>query len=159
MKIGLALVLVMVGLGSAPAARAATIGDFDTFAATSVPFPASALATLSQFDPSLGTLTQVTLTLAATATDGSIAWDNEAPVMTDVSLGIGAQVTAVGPAALTAMAVPLQIDSATGIEADGDGAADFIGPDSFTVFVGGSGSDSGSSSLAAGLAPFVGLGT
>jgi hypothetical protein len=100
----------------------------------------------------------VTLTLAANASAGTIAWDNEALVATDVTLGIGAEVTATGLAGVTAVAVPLQTDSAVGIAADNDGPADFVGTDSFSV-VGGSGSDSDSDVLMAGLGPYIGLGT
>ena len=98
------------------------------------------------------------LTLDAETSAGSIAWDNEAAVPTDVTLGIGAEVTAVGLAGITAVAVPLQTDSAVGIDADNDGAADFVGTDAFSV-VGGTGSDSDMDMLVAGLGPYIGLGT
>jgi hypothetical protein len=155
-RITLALVAIAWLCGSA--AQAATISYDDTYGPTAIPFPATALATLPLFDPSLGTLTKVTLTLDASTSAGTIAWDNEALVSTDITLGIGAEVTAVGLAGITAVAVPLQTDSATGIDADNDGAADFIGTDSFSV-VGGSGSDSDSDMLTSGLAPYIGLGT
>jgi hypothetical protein len=154
----LAFVLILASFGSISAAQAATISFNDTYGPTSVPFAAAPLATLSLFDPSLGTLTKVTLTLDANTSAGSISWDNEAPVSTDITLGIGAEVTAVGLAGVTAVAVPLQTDSAVGIDADNDGAADFLGTDAFSV-VGGSGSDSDSDMLTSGLAPYIGLGT
>ena len=87
-----------------------------------------------------------------------MSWDNEALVATDITLGIGAAVTAVALSGLSVLAVPLQTDSAVGIAADNDGAADFVGTDAFAV-VGGQGDDSDSASLVAGLAPYVGLGT
>ena len=146
----IALVLISLAFGST--ATAATIDFSDTFGPTAVPFPASVLATLSQFDDSLGTLTKVTLTLDAETSAGSIAWDNEALVGTDITLGIGAEVTAVGLAGITAVAIPLQIGSAVGIDADNDGAADFVGTDAFSV-IGGSGSDSDFDELLAGLGP------
>ena len=127
----LALLSIPVVLGSS--AKAATIDFADTYGPLAVPFPASALATLSQFDLALGTLTKVTLTLDANTSAGTMAWDNEAAVSTDVTLGIGAGVTAAGLAGITAVAVPLQTDSAVGVAADNDGAADFIGTDSFSV--------------------------
>lgn len=150
--------LLSLSLLFATSATAATISYFDTFGSTAVPFPAAPLATLSLFDPALGTLTKVTLTLDASTSSGSIAWDNEAVVGTDITLGIGAEVTALGPGGLTAIAVPLQEDSATGIDADNDGAADFIGTDSFYV-TGGIGNDSDSAALVSGLAPYIGVGT
>ena len=64
--------------------------------------------------------------------DQVIGWDNEALVPSDVTLGIGAEVTAVGLAGVTAIAVPLQTDSGT-VDADNDGPADFVGTDSFAV--------------------------
>jgi hypothetical protein len=139
-------------------ANAATISFSDTYGPLGVPFQAAPHATLSLFDPALGVLTKVTLTLDASTSGGTIAWDNEAPVGTDITLGIGAEVTAVGLAGLTAVAVPLQIDSKTGLDADNDGAADFLGTDSFAV-VGGTGSDSGSGMLGTGFGPYIGLGT
>lgn len=158
MNVRLALVLLLASLGPARSAGAATLIYFDPFGEVTVPFGATALVTLPQFDPSLGTLTQVTLTLDVSTFDGVISWDNEAPVSTDITLGIGAVVTATGPGGASAEAIPLQTDSATGIDADNDGAADFIGTDAFSV-VGGSGADSDSTVLVAGLAPYVGLGT
>jgi hypothetical protein len=142
----------------ASAAQAATITFMDTYGPLAVPFPASPLATLPLFDPSLGTLTKVTLTLDADTSAGTIAWDNEALIPTDVTLGIGAEVTAVGLAGVTAVAIPLQTGSAVGVAADNDGPADFVGTDSFAV-VGGTGSDSDMDMLVAGLAPYIGLAT
>ncbi|MBL7133487.1 MAG: choice-of-anchor E domain-containing protein [Phycisphaerae bacterium] len=95
---------------------------------------------LDKFDPALGTLTKVTIKLEATTDSGTIDWDNEAAIPTDVTLGIGAEVTATAPLLAALVAVPLQLGSATGVAADNDGAADFIGTDSFSV-TGGSGSD------------------
>jgi len=156
----LALALLLAPLALASAAHGATIQFSDTFGPAALPVSVTPLATvpLSLFDPALGTLTKVTLTLDANTSGGTIAWDNEAPISTDITLGIGGEVTAVGLAGVTAIAVPLQTDSATGIDADNDGAADFIGTDAFSV-VGGSGSDSDSGVLTSGLAPYIGLGT
>ena len=103
----IALLSVLVVLASP--AKSATISFADTFGPAAVPFPADPLATLSLFDPAQGTLTKVTLTLDANTSAGMIAWDNEALVPTDVTLGIGAEVTAAGLAGITAVAVPLQI--------------------------------------------------
>ena len=152
----LALLSILVALGSP--AKAATISFADAYPPLAVPFPASPLATLSQFDPALGTLTKVTLTLDADTSGGTIAWDNESGLTTDVTLGIGATVTAVGLVGVTAVAIPLQIDSALGVDADNDGAADFVGTDSFSV-TSGSGSDSDMDMLVAGLGPYIGPST
>jgi hypothetical protein len=139
-------------------ANAATISDSDTYGPTGVPSAAAPLATLDQFDPALGTLTKVTLTLDANAFAGSIDWDNEAAIPTDVTLGIGAQVTAVGLAGLSVIAIPLQIGSQNGVAADNDGAADFVGTDSFSV-VGGTGNDTQSNILLSGFGAYIGTGT
>ncbi len=154
----LALAALLALFAQGQPAYAATISFADTFGPATVPFPASPLATLSQFDPALGTLTKVTLTLDANTSGGTIAWDNEALTEADVTLGIGARVTAVGLAGITAVAVPLQTDSAVGVAADNDDAPDFVGTDSFSV-VGGSGSDSDFDELTAGFGVYIGLGT
>ncbi len=153
-----ALGFLAISLSCTAGANADIISFTDTFGPATVPFPSAPLATLSLFDPALGTLTKVTLTLVATTSGGTIAWDNESLVATDVTLGIGATVTAVGLAGITLVAVPLQIGSAMGIAADNDGAADFVGTDSFAV-VGGSGSDSDMDMLTTGLGVYIGPGT
>ena len=139
-------------------ATGATVSFAQAFGPKAVPFAAAPLATLSQFDPALGTLTKVTLALDANTSAGSIAWDNEATIATDVTLGIGTKLTAVGLAGATAVAIPLQTGTAMGVAADNDGTADFIGTDSFSV-VGGSGSDSAMDVLVTGFTPYIGLGT
>ena len=70
----LALTLLLVG----SAANADTISFNNTFGPVAVPLASTPLAPLSLFDPALGTLTEVNLTLDADAFAGSIAWDNEA---------------------------------------------------------------------------------
>ena len=151
-------VLALVLLIFASTAHAATISFNDAWGPAAVPLAEAPLATLSQFDPALGTLTKVTLELDASAFAGTIAWDNEALIATDVTLGIGAEVTAVGLAGLSVVSIPLQIGSALGVAADNDGAADFIGTDSFSV-VGGVGNDVQNSTLLAGFGAYIGLGT
>ena len=156
MRRGFALWLLSVSFLCTSSANAAIISFFDTYDPTAIPFPSTALVSLSQFDPALGTLTQVTLTLDANTSGGSITFDNEALVESAVTLGIGAEVTAVGLAGMVATAVPLQTSSGS-VDADNDAAADFVGTDSFSV-VGGSGNDSDSAVLTAGLAPYIGTG-
>lgn len=128
-----------------------------TFGPTSVPSAAFDIF-LPQFDPSLGTLTNVDLELDATASAGTIAWDNEAPVASDITLGIGAEVTANAPSAIALIAIPLQTGDGA-VDADNDGAADFLGADSFAV-TGGSGNDTDSASLTNppnDVSPYIGL--
>ena len=147
-RIILGLTFLSLAIHSIGAAHAATISFSDTFGPSAIAIPTTTIPLL-KFDPALGTLTLVELSLDANTSAGSIAWDNEAAIPTDVTLGIGAEVTATAPSALAAVAVPLQLGSALGIAADNDGAADFVGTDAFSV-VGGSGNDSDSD--ASGLA-------
>ena len=140
-------------------ASAAVISYNGSYGPVSVPFTSTPLVSLSQFDPILGTLTKVTLTLDAETTAGTISFDNEAGVPTTLTLGIGASVTASAPSALAVTAVPLQLGNGS-VTADDEGAADFIGADAFSV-IGGSGNDSDSASitLAGLLVPYIGVGT
>jgi hypothetical protein len=109
---------------------------------------------LLKFDPGLGTLTQVTLQLGASTDSGSMAWDNEAGVSSDVTLGIGADLTATAPLSLIVLgATPRQVGSGT-VDADNDDFADFIGTDAFAV-TGGSGSDSDVGFTTSSLSTFV----
>jgi len=132
----LVVVMSMLVAGSAQGASVSFDAAFGpspvTFGPIIIPLP--------KFDPGLGTLTKVTLTLDADTSAGSIDFDNEAGVASDVDLGIGAEVTATAPSALATTAVPLQVGSGS-VDADNDGAADFVGTDAFGVS-GGSGSDS-----------------
>ena len=138
--------------------QAATISDMANFAATQVPFT-DATVTLDKFNPALGTLIKVTLEIEAMSVGHSIAWDNETTNSASVDLGIGAEVNATGPSALVATAIPVQVSSMSGVSADNDAAADFLGSDSFGVS-GGSPTDSGSvmSTEPVVLAAYTGLG-
>ena len=156
----LALALLLISFTGASAAQAATIGFSNGFGPAAVPLASTPMAPLSLFDPALGTLTQVDLTLDADAFAGSIDWDNEAGIPTDVTLGIGAEVTVTTTFGDSVVAIPLQLGSALGIAADNDGAADFVGTDSFSV-AGGIGNDVDSATLTAALdlANYTGIGT
>ncbi len=160
MKRNIALALCAALLLCASTAQAATISFNNTFGAVAVPLASTALAPLSLFDPSLGTLTQVELTLDADAFAGSIDWDNEAGIPTDVTLGIGAEVTITTTFGDSVVAIPLQLGSMSGVAADNDGAADFVGTDSFSVS-GGIGNDAQNVTLTAALdlANYTGLGS
>lgn len=157
MKYRLAMVAVIAFASTANAAMISYNANYG-------PEPASSanhvVASLPLFDPALGTLTKVTLTVDSTASAGSIAWDNEAQVSTDITLGIGATVTVSAQSLLTAVPVPLQTGSALGVDADNDAAADFIGTDAFSV-IGGTGMDTDMdmSTAPATLLAFTGLGT
>ena len=153
MKKALAAIVVVAGMASV--ASAGTISHTVPFGPTNVPFSGLVL-NVPQYN-GINPLISVTLELSADTSAGSIAWDNEAGVTTNITLGVGAEVTASAPAALTLVAVPLQTDSATGIAADNDGAADFIGTDSFSV-TGGSGNDTDSDSPGSFVA-YIGAGT
>lgn len=150
-------VIGAVALSLSATAFAAVSGPFTVNFGPSTVGSADQTVSLPKFDPSLGTLTGVELTLDANTDSGSIAWDNEAGASSDIDLGIGAEVTATAPSALTLVAIPLQVGSTT-VDADNDGAADFIGTDAFTV-TGGSGNDSDTDnpgSFAAYIATFSG---
>ncbi len=154
-RTGLAVIVTLLVSASFASAMSVSYNTpFGPTATPAVPFG----VTLPQFNPALGTLLSVTLQLDANTFAGSIDWDNEAAIPTDVTLGIGAEVTATAPSALAVIAVPLQLGSALGVAADNDGAADFIGTDSFSVS-GGSGSDSDSNTLSSGFASYIGTGT
>lgn len=155
------VLVVVVILSLMTTANAALLTYSDTYGPTTIGSAAWwAGASLPQFDPSLGTLTMVTLTLDSDTYAGIISWDNEASSLSSVTLGIGAQVTitAFGTLAVNTT-VPLQIDSLS-VTADTDAAPDYAGTDAFWV-VGGLGSDSSStnSTNAAVLALFTGVGT
>jgi hypothetical protein len=154
----IALILCTAVLTSTSLAQAATSAFDASFGPVPVVTTPTVLVNLPQFDPALGTLTKVTLSLDADAFAGSIDWDNEAPFPTDLTLGIGAQVTASWPSAVSLVAVPLQLDSAFGVAADNDAGADFVGSDAFSVDVS-IGSDSDSDTLTTGLAPYIGVGS
>ncbi len=153
------LVAFGLALTGAAVSQGAILEYSANYGPTSVPFASTTVANLSLFDPGLGTLTKVTLNLEAETSAGTIAWDNEAQVGSDVTLGIGAEVTASAMTALTAVAIPLQTGDST-VDADNDGAADYLGTDAFSL-TGGSGTDDDMdmSTLPATLALFTGLGT
>ena len=66
--------------------QAATISHSDTFGPGPVAEP-TIVVPLAKFDPSLGTLLKVILTLDAETSAGSIVWDNEAGLASDIDLG------------------------------------------------------------------------
>jgi len=163
-RIGSLVVCVLVVLAAASPAGASLFKTYDVlYGPTNVP-DAGTTVSLLQFDEAtFGTLLGITLTLDSTASAGSVIWDNESSQPTDVDLGIGADVTATAPSALTLVATPLQMGSGLGIAADVPGESpdpDFTGIDSFSV-TGGTGTDSDSDLLTnpADFTPYNGTGT
>jgi len=163
-RIGSLLVCVLTVIAATSPAGASLFKSYDVlYGPENVP-DAGTTVSLSQFDEAtFGTLLSVTLTLDAEASAGSITWDNESALLTDVDLGIGGEVTATAPSALTLVTLPMQEGSGTGIAADEAGESpdpDFAGPDSFSV-TGGTGTDSKFDTLTppADLTPYKGTGT
>ncbi|MBX7166644.1 MAG: PEP-CTERM sorting domain-containing protein [Pirellulales bacterium] len=145
------LVLPLLGAG---VAQAASVSYNNTYGPSSVGGPTLNVP-LPKFDPALGTLTKVTLTLDANTNAGSMDFDNEAAGSTSVTLKVGASVVATGPGTLAVTAVPLQSNAGV-VSGDTDGAPDFVGTDAISV-TGGSGfdSDSDMSTAPAVLALFI----
>ncbi len=161
LKIICILAATVVILNLAGVANAATTSDSTPYGPVAIgSAPGFVGSSLSKFDPLLGTLTKVTLTIESITSLNSLIWDNEGGIPTDVSLGIGASVTVEALGVLSASAMPLQTASAIGVAADNDGAPDFSGTDSFGI-TSGSASDIGdmSSTVSAVLSLFTGPGS
>ncbi|HUU90198.1 MAG TPA: choice-of-anchor E domain-containing protein, partial [Phycisphaerae bacterium] len=160
-KFGCLFAAVVALALTAGAAQAAFIEYTVPYGPNAVPDAGTNIA-VQQFDETtFGTLLKVTLTLDATAQAGSLTWDNESGVVTDVTLGIGGEITAAAPSALTLVAVPLQTGTGLNIAADDDGSPpDYAGADSYTL-TGGVGTDSDQKEITDALlfAPYKGIGT
>jgi PEP-CTERM motif len=150
--------LIPVLLGSAACADAATVSFFQNFGPTSIGSPLFSV-TLPKFNPALGTLTKVTLTLDGQTSGSTLEFDNEAGVGGTVGLQIGTTITANSSFLSALVATPAQSTSGS-VVADDDGAPDYLGGDAL-VLTGGSGSDSdfNSSTSAPVLASVTGPGT
>jgi hypothetical protein len=150
------LVLAFAGVG--PLANAATVSFFQNFGPTSIGSPLFSV-TLPKFNPALGTLTKVTLTLDGQTSGSTLEFDNEAGVGGTVGLQVGTTITATSAFLSALVATPAQSTSGSVI-GDDDGAPDFVGADAL-VLTGGSGSDSdfNSSTSAPVLASVTGPGT
>jgi hypothetical protein len=157
----IALVMAVVLTSAMATANAVPFTYSDTYGSITVGSAAGwAGVSLAKFDPSLGTLTKVTLTLDSNTSPSVIGWDNEAGIASDVTLGIGTKVTINAFSIQAVTTMPLQTGLAS-VTADNDGwPPDYGGSDAF-LFIGGSGSNSNSnSSTDAGvLALFTGVGT
>ena len=146
------LTILGVILAITAASQAAFI-PYDVNYGTSV--PGTQTVQLPKYNGS-DTLIGVQLILESFAYAGSIVWDNESDTPTNVTLGIGANVTATGPDLTTLVAVPMTQGNDPSVDADNDGTVDFVGADSFFL-AGGTSSDS-DSTFATNLSLYEGLG-
>ena len=135
----LAAVALLASLAVGRSASAASITYSDGYASAPIPFGSNPLASLNQFDPSLGTLTSFSLQLVANTDSGQITYTDTSGLPTNIiQLGIGATVTATAPSSITLVAVPLQTGSDPTLPAFGmftvtgntGTASDTFGPDS-----------------------------
>ena len=154
-------IILMLSLILSAVSSAAMISYNTSYTGVGAVSPSSVIGQLQKFDSSLGTLTYVSLTLNSTTYAGTLTWDNESAVVTDVELKIGAEVTAstLGGLLVT-IATPLQAGSQSAVGADDDASPDFVGSDSFTLS-GNTGNDiqTNGSSSASVLTAFTASGT
>ena len=153
-RISAAACAALVFLGVA--AQGAIVSYSQSFAPTAVGTP-SFNVPLPKFDPLLGTLTSVALTLETTTAGGSLSFDNEAGVggTVDLALKIFISATAGSGPALTVATNPI-ISGTSVVTGDGaDGTGDFLGTDSFTISGGGSNNATTSQTLPAFLTQFT----
>ena len=109
---------------------------------------------LQQFNPTLGTLTSIQLTLAGTA-NGSIAFESLDASAVSINTNLQATVTATGPSNLVISTLP-QNNASTAVTAY-DGVTDFGGTSGRT-FNGLTATDTQSSTITSGFAPYTGTG-
>ncbi len=136
---GFALLLCL-GISS----QGAVITDTVTFGSRSSGAPAFTLA-LDKFDPSLGTLTSVTLVLEATTCGTTFIFDNESSGSGTVTLQIGSTVTATTLLGISTTVEAKPMLTGTGTvkkDSSRDGQGDFLGKDSFKISGGASASNS-----------------
>lgn len=132
--------LILAVTGLCPLANAATVSFFQDFGPASIGSPLFSV-TLPKFNPALGTLTKVTLTLNGQTSGSTLLFDNEAASPGTVSLQVGTTITATSSFLSALVATPAQTASGS-VTADElmDGSGDFTGPDSLSL-IGGSGTD------------------
>jgi len=152
---------LLIGLSSiALNANAATTVQMGTITNGPVPsasFPLTTPFTFNQFDPSVGTLTSVTLTIAAEAS-ADVIGDNESGNDATFTASLNGSVSATIPAFINAVAVLSQSAGPVGVDADNDVAADFIGTDA-NDFGTIASANSDSDFATTGLTAFIGTGT
>ncbi len=108
-------------------------GDSDTFGPLPPGVPSFTLS-LDKFDPSKGTLISVSLVLDLRVVGSSLTFDNETASSGPVTLNfsVGATATTGGPSVLSVGTVVAKSGMGM-VTADNDGAADFLGSDSFSI--------------------------
>lgn len=146
---------VIAGLAGGIAPSSAAVISFSDTIPTAPTNWAGAFS-VSQFNPTLGTLTSVQYTLTGTV-DGSAAYENTAPTAEDITLNLSAEINVDTPGggsiAVTVTPLATVTESATAF----DTVFDFDGTSGSTL--GGlTDTDTASATLVTGLAPFIGLG-
>ena len=142
------------------AAQGAIVTDSyaQTFGSTPVGTPSFSV-TLPKFDPSLGTLLSVALTLDTTTAGGSLSFDNEAFVGGTVELEFKISITAsAGAGPVLSVSTNPIVSGSSSVTGDGEGIPDFAGGDSFTISGGGTNSAVTSQTLPSFLLQFTGAG-
>ena len=155
--------ILIIGLSAIAlnANAASTITQTDTInngPSPSASFPLTTGFSFNQFDPALGTLLSVTLTIAADAS-ADVIGDNESGSAASFTASLSGSVAGTIPVGgLDATAVLNMSAGPVEVDADNDVAADFIGTDA-NDFGTLADTDSDSDSATTGLTPFIGLGT
>jgi hypothetical protein len=151
------LLLLVVAYLAMPAMASANTISFgpNSFGPFTVGSPSSSFP-MTQFNPALGTLTQVDLTVTGNSNAGFNKIENTGGSAGSATLSIGANITVTGPASLVNLTTPATVGS-SGLTA-WDGITDFAGTSGFGVN-GAPASDTQSASISSGLGPYIGGGT
>ncbi|MDZ4820168.1 MAG: PEP-CTERM sorting domain-containing protein [Planctomycetota bacterium] len=153
--LGLFAVLAILAVGTVAQGATLTHGPtaFGSFSAGT-----GGIFNIPQFDPILGTLTQVDLSIIGNSVGGSNGLQNLSGNAGTASVSIGTNITVGGPSSLAALAFPASSNS--GPVAAYGGVPDFTysGPDSIKV-IGSPATDSDSDSIFASLGPYIGVGS
>lgn len=118
--------------------QAESISYQTSFGPEVVPAPDQNVGELPLFSSTLGELdrVEIAMTLTSSLTEpGGVTWDNESPIVTHVSLGIGAVINGQTSAGnlVSLIATDMTYGTREAVAADDDGLPDFIGDDSFTI--------------------------
>ena len=141
------LALILLPLFSAGCLHAATIVENFSLSSTAADGTLYNIA-VAQFDPSLGTLTSVTIDATATSLGGSVQFT--ASTSGNRTLGIGSEVTITGPVSIVLTPNPLESQTYTGLVAT-----------DVATLTGSTSNDSEAASATAppsDLSPYIGLG-
>lgn len=147
--------ILLASLGAvvlAGASQAASVSYTATVPSSTTDFTSN--FNLSQFNPSLGTLTSIDLKLVGSST-GSIQFESRDASAATITTNLSSTVSASGPANLTVTTLPLN-SSSTAVSAY-DGVTDFGGTSGRT-FNNLTASDTQTTSLNSGFAPYIGNG-